>query len=95
MRDNENPSQCPVCEGPMDHWQHVVDFTWRPIETAPKDGTEFQAWVDKYGWEPKARVNPETEAVELWGRTDYDQDGWDVYFHMTVTHWMPTPEGPK
>lgn len=67
---------------------------WRPIETAPKDGTQFQAWIEKYGWEPRARFNPDSEAFELWGRVDYDKDGWDVYSHMVPTHWMPLPTPP-
>lgn len=67
---------------------------WQPIETAPKDGTQFQAWIEKYGWEPHARFNPDSEAFELWGRVDYDKDGWDVYPHMVPTHWMPLPTPP-
>lgn len=67
---------------------------WQPIETAPRDGTEFQAWIDQYGWEPACRYNPDTEAFEIFGRIDYDQDGWDSYHHMTPTHWMPYPAPP-
>lgn len=75
---------------------------WQDIATAPKDGTEFQAWVTsetprgnkQAWWEPKARINPGSEAIELWGRVDYDQDGWEMYSHVTVTHWMPLPEAP-
>lgn len=67
---------------------------WQPIVTAPKDGTEFQAWIDKYGWEPRCRINPESEAFEIWDRVDYDQDGWDFYPHMIPTHWMPHPHEP-
>jgi hypothetical protein len=78
---------------------------WQPIETAPDDGTEFQAWAIQREptenwpdgwWEPRARVNPETEAREVWDRVDYDAEGWtpeDRYWH--VTHWQPVPEPPK
>ena len=70
---------------------------WRTIESAPKDGTEFQAWcvrVDHGQWEPRCRFNPKTEAFEIWGRIDYDADGWDVYPAFEPTHWMPFPLPP-
>jgi hypothetical protein len=64
---------------------------WQPIETAPKDGTEFQGWVGQ--WEPRCRFNPESETFETWGRVDYDEDGWDVF--VPATHWMPPPDPPS
>lgn len=74
---------------------------WQPIATAPKDGTVFQAWVHRPdtdlfpgGWEPDCRFNPSSEAFEIWGRVDYDQDGWDTYLHLEPTHWMPQPKKP-
>lgn len=73
-------------------------MTWQPIETAPKDGTEFQAWIkSQFGdwWEPKCRINPNSEAFEVWGRVDYDYDGWDNDPEWTPTHWMPLPTSPE
>lgn len=72
---------------------------WRKIESAPKDGTQFQAWVVSerctYGsWEPFCRYN-EDGAFQIYGRIDYDMEGWDVYLHLTPTHWMPLPPPPK
>jgi hypothetical protein len=75
---------------------------WQTMDSAPQDGSEFQAWITavspqgnpKCWWEPKARVNPDSGSVELWGRTDYDQDGWETYSHLTATHWMPPPDPP-
>lgn len=69
--------------------------TWRDIvkDPPPKDGTEFQAWTGC--WEPRCRINPETETFEIWGRVDYDQEGWDVYSHLTATHWTPLPAAPE
>lgn len=66
---------------------------WQAIEGAPKGGVEFQAWVGH--WEPRCRFDPDTEAFEIWGRTDYDQDGWDIYMHLKPTHFMPQPEPPQ
>lgn len=71
---------------------------WRTMDSAPRDGDEFQSWiVDDTGfgqWEPRSRFNPDTEAFELWGRVDYDQDGWEAYPHVTPTRWMPSPTPP-
>lgn len=67
---------------------------WLPIESAPKDGTEFQAWLNVGLWEPRCRFNPDSEAFEIWGRVDYDRDDWDACSHLTATHWMPLPAAP-
>ena len=75
---------------------------WQPIETAPKDGTEFQSWethfqsapISSGWWEPRARINPETGLYECHGRVDYDQDGWESCLEITATHWMPQPTCP-
>jgi hypothetical protein len=75
---------------------------WKPIEGAPKDGSEFQAWftdgirIDRdMCWEPRARFKD--GLLEYWGRIDYDQDGWDSSLNTTweATHWMPLPTPPK
>lgn len=66
---------------------------WKPIDTALKDGTEFQAWVGH--WQPVCRFNPDTEVFEIWGRVDYDQYDFDVYTDLIPTHWQPKPEAPK
>lgn len=73
---------------------------WRDIATAPKDGTEFQAWVMsdspnwKQGWwEPKACIDPENGGLLIWGRVDYDAEGWDPY-PATGARWLPLPSAP-
>ena len=76
----------------------MSDQGWRPIETAPLDGTEFQAWVtrgtDPDGWwEPRCRYNDDG-AFEIWGRVDYDCDGWDCYPHCVPVAWQPPPPPP-
>lgn len=58
---------------------------WQPIETAPKDGTEFQVWFSEQGhdggvWHPYARINgksghtPDPEGVVMLG---YENPHWD------------------
>jgi Lar family restriction alleviation protein len=70
---------------------------WRPIEDAPRDGTEFQAWCVSAGdgwWEPRCKYNDEGNFF-TWGRIDYDIDGWDfLCAPMRPTHWMPLPPPP-
>lgn len=71
---------------------------WRPIATAPKDGTEFQAWMHNAylptgWWEPRCRFN-DFGAFQVWQRVDYDDDGFDAV-HATPTHWMPLPPAPE
>ncbi|MEO1564138.1 MAG: hypothetical protein AAFR98_11940 [Pseudomonadota bacterium] len=77
---------------------------WQAIESAPKDGTPFQAWMTdgKSGrgvdscWEPYARINPTDEVFEIWGRVDYDAENWHSDFNpdWTATYWMPRPTNP-
>lgn len=76
-------------------------MNWQPIGTAPKDGSEFQAWVKRNDvtgdgwWEPKCRYSCDTGAFEIWGRVDYDTDYWDVYWHIAPLAWMDVPERPE
>ena len=72
---------------------------WQPIETAPKDGTEFQAWVRGSDgamswWDPRCRYNEEG-AFESYGHIDYDIYGWDSCPFWVPTHWMPQPTAPS
>lgn len=64
---------------------------WRPIETAPKDGTQILAWAPDfypgfYGvaeWAEKQDWRPETVA------------GWFWNYATRPTHWMPLPTPPQ
>ena len=79
---------------------------WKTIDSAPKDGSIFQAWVeqatppacdwmDKGGWwEAECRYG-EDEAFQVYGRIDYDMDDWETRYDLKPTHWMPLPEPPK
>ena len=69
----------------------LPDRGWRPIESAPRDGTEFQAWWSGT-WQPRARFDPEYGSFQLWGRTDFDTEGWETY--QIDGHWTPLPDAP-
>lgn len=67
---------------------------WRPIETAPKDGTVVLAWRycqvaikwtgdDEYPW----------EAVQLGGSIGLSPDGFQAT-DPALTRWMPLPPPP-
>ena len=72
---------------------HIGDAQgWRDIATAPRDGREFQAWW-KGQWQPRARFDPEFGSFQLWGRTDYDTEGWETF--AIDGHWMPLPPPPS
>ncbi len=79
---------------------------WQPIETAPRDGTEFDAWVV----EPHGSYR--VTGVK-WGKGDYflmsdapcfleyralDDEPWRYRWQeceRNLTHWMPLPEPPQ
>ena len=59
---------------------------WKPIETAPKDGTEILGYTEEVG-----------ALVLYWdsmtGEMDHWSDGMSVSF-WKPTHWMKLPESP-
>ena len=59
---------------------------WRPIATAPKDGTPVLGW-----WGTECMIVDWCVVLERWGST---HDGEDM-FEPEPTHWMPLPDGPK
>jgi hypothetical protein len=61
--------------------------TWKPIESAPKDGTEVLAWVHTCAG---GRVTT-IEWLNGSGWVEsYDLAGWNPQYGPT--HWMPLPE---
>ena len=66
--------------------------TWQPIETAPKDGTKFDAW----------REGERVTDVYYDVRRNITKRNWNgkyatwTYFDPTVpfTHWMPLSAAP-
>ena len=66
---------------------------WKPIETAPRDGTEFLAFYPKTLYGPAAFYivslgadDPTNVMIEK--RNIYNQS-------CHPTHWMPLPNPPK
>lgn len=79
----EGGGQCSGITGELSGWQN--------ISTAPRDGSEFQAWW-KGTWQPRARFDPEYGSFQLWGRTDFDTEGWEVF--EIDGYWQPQPAAP-
>jgi hypothetical protein len=82
---------------------------WRPIETAPKDGTAcVLCWgIDAEGEPIDWTINAQTAGVFVqvaswWVDDDGANGEWMVYtdqpaeprLHFNPTHWMPLPQPP-
>jgi len=70
---------------------------WRPIETAPRDGSRvllFEKYEDVpfvgYWW-----GNREWVADQTFYNTDGDACVIDIVSQQFVTHWMPLPAAPS
>jgi hypothetical protein len=67
-----------------------LEREWRSIETAPRDGTLFLAYV------------PDSSILEIvFCRRDEDDEDWMMdwgnertVIDIPVTHWMPLPDAP-
>ena len=73
----------------------MASDAWQPIETAPRDGTEFQARSILKGCvdhDTRARFNPDTGEYEVW--VDYDHIGW-CEINGRPLDWQPLPAPPK
>lgn len=67
--------------------QRVPLTEWRPIETAPRDGSTFIGWNGR--WRGVARYfEPNYEDDPIW--TDERTE----YITPPLTHWMPLPPPP-
>lgn len=67
---------------------------WQPIETAPKDGTEFLACDVRAAGEPMAVISLAAQEDILLGFPWRMQGGSTTYSNDAFTHWMPLPEPP-
>ncbi|QIW87604.1 hypothetical protein Ab1vBOLIVR4_gp87 [Agrobacterium phage OLIVR4] len=76
-----------------------IESGWQPWETAPRDGTYFDAWVEPLNRHEEARRIPHVQFCTVFnefsahehGKIDID----DLRNLGTPTHWRPEPEGPK
>ena len=84
MRHKTDFSSMPDRVRPLyTHPQPAIPEGWQPIETAPKDCSDFLAY------------NPMTRkhVVVFW-----KHDAWifpELVFSSSITHWMPLPAAPK
>lgn len=78
---------------------------WRPIESAPRDGTEVDLWIvtdDLKGFRQPECVWRDGAWYDAILEDDRIDAPWDdgTDFHgrrpmRTATHWMPLPEPPE
>jgi len=80
---------------------------WQPIETAPKDGTNFFCWVsaEQYGETDEGQQYiVDVSQVDFCMWMDFPEapdGGWfepacgQIADRQAVTHWMPLPPPPK
>lgn len=81
---------------------------WKPIETAPKDGTMFLCWVAAARWsnsdgEFSSYAHNVSEVDFCWWRAMpvgleggyFDNASGQIGDGQEITHWMPLPPPPK
>lgn len=74
-------------------WNESPRHQWRPIESAPKDGTLIDLWAECWDANGKMvfRRIPNCHWYE-----DKNRSGWvGLYSAEYPTHWMPIPEPPE
>lgn len=59
---------------------------WRPIKTAPKDGTRILVWRKNEEGYSHLRCG-----IDMWRRNNWMRSRRD----MQPTHWMPLPYPPR
>jgi hypothetical protein len=65
------------------------ELYWRPIETAPMDGTEILGWCGDYV--DICYMVDHYSYGEVWRTAKCEDFGG----YETPTHWMPLPDPPK
>lgn len=82
---------------------------WKPIETAPRDGTSIllfttchgvvEAWFAEGEWSEETPECPRDYSGAAWVCADdafsIEVEETEPMEHGTATHWMPLPEPPK
>lgn len=80
----------------------TVPEGWRPIESAPRDGTKVDLWLDsgrriadaEWGLPEIIEDDDADEDEEGW-ITDYGFRTYCIGEDERVTHWLPLPAAPK
>lgn len=67
-----------------------IKSQWRPISTAPKDGTFYLATDGK---DQRVENCPEGHVAGIWRRIDGDWRGYSL--GDDSTHWQPLPDVPE
>ena len=69
---------------------------WRPIETAPKDGTAILGYVPIIPGPGDSDATPNGDLIVIWweARGCWTDDR-DLPALCRPTHWMPLPEPPE
>lgn len=71
---------------------------WYPIDTAPKDGTIFDAWLgDAEAGEVSFYCSPDTRRSPDWHWSEgkfRPACGLHIATFVVPTHWMPRPPAP-
>lgn len=82
---------------------------WRPIDTAPRDGTPVLLWAEMWEMTWGAQVGSYSELECMWetseGRVqdneigfdpdaEFDEHEFDEDSNLGPTHWMPIPTPP-
>lgn len=75
--------------------QHTKPVGWQPIETAPRDGTLVDLWVDHGQGNGKRIACCKYDAGS--SHPDWVERSYGILdvISGTPTHWMPIPEAPK
>jgi hypothetical protein len=73
---------------------------WKPIESAPKDGTRILVFFGAMGVHAVAWTEPSYADWEIWCVDDnkhgpYALRGYNDTGPRAPTHWMPLPAPPK
>jgi len=89
MRDREGNYYDDFTEIAWEAWQAAREWQWRPIETAPKDGTWMIVYLETVGQSICAYYSPLSgKLVDTWcGSIDKRC--------YKPTHWQPLPAPPN
>ncbi|NOG70495.1 hypothetical protein [Roseicella sp. DB1501] len=66
---------------------------WMPIDTAPKDGSRFDAWSVNKERHADVKWSARKNCFLEWAVGDFDTCEW-VRVQYSLTHWMPVPQPP-